>query len=100
MINCYRELTRSRDLVALHILARVYRKPITPYVLNSLVKQLRLLTRSKTTVYYKCKKLHEMGLIELVRGNPCLIFPRDDVSGEVIWSLVVSADQRLGVACD
>lgn len=98
VLRCYQELTRSRDIIALHILARLYKGDTCPYVLNSLVKELRFITRSKTSVYNKCRKLDEMGLLRLVRGYPCLILPREDVAGAVVWKIVDAADRKLGIS--
>jgi DNA-binding transcriptional ArsR family regulator len=96
-IEAFRELTLSRDILGLRILEKVYVSPGHPYVLDWLVKELRFITRSKSTVYYRLRRLHDMGLVDLVRGRPVVVWPKRDVESEVVRQLVASAARRLGV---
>ena len=97
VLNCYRELVNSRDLVALHILAKLYKNPGTPYVLNALVKELRSITRCKTTIYGRCKKLGEMGLIDFIPGYPVLILPKKGIKEHMACQIIEAIDRRFAV---
>jgi len=86
VLNCYRELVNSRD-----------KNPGTPYVLNVLVKELRSITRCKTTIYGRCKKLGEMGLIDFIPGYPVLILPKKGIKEHMACQIIEAIDRRFAV---
>jgi hypothetical protein len=96
-IEKFRELSRTRDIIGMHILAKIYLKPGTPYVLGAMAKDLRLITRNKSTVYKKCQKLSVMGLIEMSHSYPCLIYPVKGIPEQSMKQLIAAIDARMGV---
>jgi len=96
-LQAFRVLTLRRDILGIKILEKLYVSPAHPFVLDYLVRELHFITRSKSTVYYRLRRLHEMGLIDLIRSRPVVAWPKRELPSEVVGRLVISAARRLGV---
>jgi hypothetical protein len=83
-------LATKNEFVSLEILRYLYITPSEPALLMVLVARFRRqrICSDRRTIWNRCLKLEEMGLIQILHGNPISIWPARQINPDNINLLV------------
>jgi hypothetical protein len=83
-------LATKNEFVSLEVLRYLYVRPAEPVLLMTLHKKFRhqRICSNRATVWRRCLKLEQMGLIRVLHGNPISLWPADSVNPENVKLLV------------
>lgn len=87
-VDIYKTLRNTKDIVSIEILRKLYLNPAYPYVLDILVKEMKTMSISKSSVYRRCHKLEKMGLLKIVNKKPCVVCPQKNISPVSVDTLI------------
>jgi hypothetical protein len=90
-------LATKNEFVSLEILRYIYVNPAEPVLLIILLKKFKRqrICNHRATVWNRCLKLEQMGLIRILRGNPISLWPATNVNPENIKLLVTRCYKSL-----
>jgi len=90
-------LATKNEFVSLEILRYLYLSPAEPVLLMVVLKKFKRqrVCSNRATVWNRCLKLEQMGLIQILHANPISLWPADSVNPENVKLLVTRCYKSL-----
>jgi len=90
-------LATKNEFVSLEVLKYLYVNPAEPVLFMTLHKKFRRqrICSNRATVWNRCLKLEQMGLIRILHGNPISLWSANSVNPENVKLLVTRCYKSL-----
>jgi hypothetical protein len=90
-------LATKNEFVSLEVLRYLYISPAEPVLFMILHKKFKRqrICSNRATIWGRCLKLEQMGLIRILHGNPISLWPADSVNPENVKLLVTRCYKSL-----